>query len=121
MIEIIDIGIEDAIAYRLENKISKDEMTSLLSLFKEKIDQGKKLIVYQEIVSIGGAEFEALLEKLKFFKKVGLSHFKRVAVVTHKKWIHKIVDIEGKLFTHLDMKGFPLEAKEAAIEFLEKD
>ncbi len=118
MLDIIDIGFEEAIAYRFGGKVTKEEMDLALSLFKEKIDKGEKLIVYQEIESIGGAEITAMLEKLKFFNKVGLSHFKRVVVVTHKRWIHKIVDLEGKLFKNLHMKGFALEDKEKAIQFL---
>jgi hypothetical protein len=35
-------------------------MTSILTLLKEKIEKGQKLVVYLEIVSIGGAEFDAM-------------------------------------------------------------
>ena len=76
------------------------------------------MIVYQEVVSIGGAEFDAMFEKFKFLKDVGMSHFSRIAVVTQKKWIHKLVDLEGRLFKNIDMKGFPIEKKDKAIEFL---
>ena len=85
MLEMIDIGVEKAVAYRLEGKITEEEMTSVLSIFKEKIDKGEKLIVYQEVVSIGGVEFDAMIEKLKFFFNVGFSGFDRVAVVTHNR------------------------------------
>ena len=120
MLEMIDIGLEKAVAYRLEGKITEDEMLSVLSIFREKIDKGEKLIVYQEVVSIGGAEFDAMIEKFKFFMDVGMSHFSRIAVVTHKKWLHKLVELEGKLFKNIDMKGFPVEKKDKAIEFLKK-
>ena len=118
MLEMIDIGFEKAIAYRIEGKITEEEMSSVLSLFKEKIDKGEKLIVYQEVESLGGVEFDAMVEKLKFFIDVGISHFSKIAVVTHKKWIHKLVDLEGKLFKSIDMKGFSIEDKNKAIEFL---
>ncbi len=118
MLELIDIGFEKAVAYRVGGKITEAEMTSVLSIFKEKIDKNEKLIIYQEVVSIGGAEFDAMVEKLKFFIDVGMSHFSKIAVVTDKKWIHKIVDLEGKLFKNINMKGFPIEEKDKAIEFL---
>jgi len=35
MLELMDIGFEKAVAYRLEGKITEDEMLSVLSLFKE--------------------------------------------------------------------------------------
>jgi len=67
MLEMMDIGVEEAVAYRVGGKITEEEMTSALSIFKEKINKGEKLVVYQEIESIGGAEFDAMIEKLKFF------------------------------------------------------
>lgn len=118
MLEMIDIGIEKAIAYRVEGKITEEEMTSVISIFRNKIDSDEKLIVYQEVVSFSGVEFDAMIEKFKFFIDVGISHFSKIAVVTHKKWIHKFVDLEGKLFKSIDMKGFPIEEKDKAIEFL---
>ena len=118
MLEMLDIGIEKAIAYRVEGKITEEEMTSVISIFRNKIDSDEKLIVYQEVVSFSGVEFDAMIKKFKFFIDVGISHFSKIAVVTHKKWIHKFVDLEGKLFKSIDMKGFPIEEKDKAIEFL---
>jgi hypothetical protein len=118
MLEMIDVDYEKAVAYRVGGKITEAEMKSVLSLFREKIDKGEELLVYQEIVSIGGVDFDAVIEKLKFFIDFGLSHFSRIAVVTHQKWIHKLVDLEGKLFKNIHMKGFSLEEKDKALEFL---
>ena len=118
MIEMIDIGLKNAIAYRISGKITEDEMESVLSIFREKINSGEKLLVYQEIVSIGGAEIDAIIKKLRFFAEFGMSDFSRIAVVAHKKWIHKIIDLEGKLFKKFDMKGFSIDDKDKAIEFL---
>jgi hypothetical protein len=120
MLEMIDIGSEKIIAYRLGGKITEEEMTSVLSIVRERIDKGEKLLVYQEVESIGGAEFDAMIEKFKFFKDVGFnfSHFNKIAVVTHSKWLHKLVDLEDKIFRNVDMKGFPVEEKDKAIEFL---
>ena len=120
MIEMIDIGLEKAVAYRLGGKITEEEMISVLDIFREKIDKGEKLFVYQEVESIGGAEFDAMVEKFKFFKDVGFnfSHFSKIAVVTHSKWLNKIIDLEDKIFRKVEIKGFPIEEKDKAIEFL---
>ena len=118
MLEMMDIGVEEAVAYRVDGKITEEEMTSVLTIFKAKIDQGEKLIVYQEVESIGGAEFDAMVEKLKFLLDVGFSHFSKIAVVTHQKWVHHLADLEGKLFKNMDMRGFSLEEKDEAIKFL---
>ena len=118
MLEMIDIGVEKAVAYRLKGKITAEEMKSVFTIFRKKIEKGEKLIVYQEIVSIGGVEFDAMVEKLKFLHDVGISHFDRVAVITHKNWLHKLVDLEDKIFKSVDMKAFSVEEKDQAIEFL---
>ncbi len=120
MLELIDIGVENAVAYRFGGKITEEEMTTILTVFKEKIEKGEKLIVYQEVVSIGGVELDAMIEKFKFFRNVGLSHFDRIAVVAHTKWLHKLVDLEDKIFKSIDMKGFSVDEKDQAVEFLKK-
>jgi hypothetical protein len=118
MIKMIDIGLADAIAYQVEGKITEKEMKKVLAIFRKKIKKNEKLIIYQEVISIGGVEFDAMIEKFKFFLAFGLSHFSKIAVVTHKKWIHKLVDLEGKLFKNMEMRGFLKEEKDQAIEFL---
>ena len=118
MIKMLDIGDTNIVAYRVGGKVTEEEMNSVLSIFKEKIQAGAKLSIYQEISSVGGAEFDAIIEKLKFFREFGLSHFNRIAVVTHKEWMHKIIDLEGKLFKKFYMKGFSIDDKDKALEFL---
>ena len=120
MLEMIDVGDDRIIAYRFGGKITEEEMTSVLDVFREKIEKGEKLFVYQEVESIGGAEIDAMIEKFRFFKDLGFnfSHFSKVAVVTHSKWLHKIVDLEDKIFKNVEMRGFSSEDKDKAIEFL---
>ena len=117
---MIDVGDDKIIAYRFGGKITEEEMTSVLDVFREKIEKDEKLFVYQEVESIGGAEIDAMIEKFRFFKDLGFnfSYFSKVAVVTNSKWLHKIVDLEDKIFKNVEMKGFPVEEKDKAIEFL---
>ncbi len=118
MLEFLDIGVPGVVAYRLEGKISTEEMKSVLDLFREIIGRGEKINLYQEITSLGGVELEAMGEKLKFFLDVGLSNFGRIAVVAEKKWIPRLIDLEGKLFRNIEMRGFSMEEKDAAVAFL---
>ncbi len=48
-------------------------------------------------------------------------YFNKIAVVTHKEWMHKIIEIEGKLFKQFNMKGFSIDDKDKALEFLTSD
>ena len=120
MLEILDIGNDNVVAYRLEGKITQEEMASVMTLFRDKIQQGKKINTYQEIVSIGGVEMDAMVEKFKFFLDAGLSHFDKIAVVSSKKWIQRHIKIEDKLFRKVDMKGFSTDEKDNALAFLKQ-
>lgn len=120
MIEMLDIGLDSAIAYRVEGKITEEEMKAILSVLKARVRNNQKINIYQEVVSFGGVEFDAIVEKFKFLTDIGLSNFNKIAVVTHKKWIHKLVNIEDKLFKNIDMKGFSIDEKEKAIDYLKQ-
>lgn len=118
MIEFIDIGVDGVVAYRLDGKITTSEMNQVLEVFREFTARGQTIHVYHEITSLGGVEFEALGEKLKFFLEAGVSGFGRVAVVADRKWIPKLVDLEGRLLKFVELRGFKTEDKAAAIAFL---
>lgn len=118
MLEFMDINVPGVVAYRLDGKVSIRDMKTVLDCFREKIDRGEKIHIYQEMTSLGGVEFEALAEKLKFFFDAGLSHFGRVAVVVDKRWLPGLIDLEGRLFKGSEMRGFSMDEKEQAIDFL---
>ena len=118
MLEMIDIGIERAVAFRMEGKITESEMAQCLSDAKAKIERYENIVVYEEIVSFHGIDLKAIVEEFKYLFEVGISNIDRVAVVTDKKWVEKIVGIEDKIFKSIDMKAFSTEEKDKAIEFL---
>jgi hypothetical protein len=118
MLEMIDIGIDRAVAFRMEGKITESEMVQCLSDAKAKIERYENIVIYEEIVSFRGVEFKAIVEEFKYLVEIGFSNIARVAVVTDKKWIEKIVGIEDKIFKSTDMKAFSTEEKDNAIEFL---
>lgn len=118
MVTMIDIGIDKAVAYPIEGNITDADMELATSVLQEKIATYSDIFIYQEIKSFKGIAFDALVEKTKFFLKMGTSNIKRSAVITHKDWMHKIIDLEGKLFKNIDMKAFLTEDKDSAIKFL---
>ena len=120
MLEMMDIGVEKAVAYRVKGKITEDDMALVTSAIKERIKSYGEVFIYQEIESFKGVEFDAIVEKFKFFFDMGISNFRRIAVVTHKQWMNKIIDLEGKLFKNIDMRAFLIDDKNKAIEFLKK-
>ena len=48
MLELMDIGVENAVAYRLGGKLTDAEMNTVFSVLREKIDEHGKVSIYQE-------------------------------------------------------------------------
>ncbi|NOQ14781.1 MAG: STAS/SEC14 domain-containing protein [Methyloprofundus sp.] len=120
MLEMLDIEAEQAVAYRLTGKITEDEMKQALAAIKRKIERYGKVSLYQEIDSFTGVEFDAMVEKFKFLYANGITNFDKVAVVTDKQWLHKIVELEDKIFKNIDMQCFSLNDRKLAVEFLKE-
>lgn len=118
MIEYLDIGVEKAVAYRISGKISQQEMQDVLQKISDKIDDFGEVCLYQEVESLGGVEFEAIVEKLKFFACHGVSDIPKAAIITDKKWLHKVVHFEDKLFPKTQLRSFSTEERNDAVAFL---
>ena len=120
MLEMLDIGIENAVAYRLTDKISETDMKLALTAIKGKIERYGEAYIYQEVDGYTGVEFDAMLAKFKFLFENGIANISRIAVVTDKPWLQKIVKLEDKLFKNIDMQYFAQQNKEQAVEFLKE-
>ena len=120
MLKLIDTGIENTVGFSIEGKITKEDMSLVLSAVKEKGEQHPHLFLYEEIESIGGLEFRAMLEKLSFLWVTGFSNIRKIAIVSDKRWVHTVVDIEDRIFRGIQMKSFDRQNKQAALEFLQQ-
>ncbi|MCO4758936.1 MAG: STAS/SEC14 domain-containing protein [Oceanospirillaceae bacterium] len=118
MLKLIDTGIENTIGFSIDGKITKEDMSLVLSAVKEKGEQHSHLFLYEEIESIGGLEFRAMLEKLSFLWETGFSNIRKIAIVSDKRWVHTVVDIEDRIFRGIQMKSFDQHEKPAALAFL---
>ena len=79
MLEILDIGIEKAVAYRLGGKITEAEVNRVFSALEEKIARYEKILIYQEIQSLGGVEFDAIRLKWERPNSIRNFSFSRIA------------------------------------------
>ena len=121
MLEMIEIGIDRAVAFRMSGKLTESDMSLVLSDAKEKIESHGKIVIYEEIENFKGIELAAIVEEFKYIFDVGLSNITRAVVVTDKKWIVKLVKIEDKIFKNIEMRYFSLDDKELAIKFLKNE
>ncbi|MFK8021303.1 MAG: STAS/SEC14 domain-containing protein [Pseudomonadales bacterium] len=116
---MLGIGIDNAVAFSIAGKVSDDDMELVLTAAKEKIALHDSIVIFEQIDSFKGIELEAIVDEFNYLRKVGISNVQKVAVLTDKKWLARIVAIEDKLFRSIDMKCFSLDDKNLAIEFLQ--
>ena len=118
MIDLIDIGIDDALAFRVDGSITKDEMTTVLAHAREKVEAHGTIVLFEQIDAFGRIEMGALVEEFRYLFEIGISNIRKAAVLTDKKWVAKVVALEDKVFRRIEMKCFPISEREAAIAFL---
>lgn len=118
MIKLEEIGIENAVAFHVAGKITESDMDMAFAEMKEKIRLHTNIVLYEQIDSFGGVELAGIIDKFKYLFDMGISNITKVAIVTDKAWIEKIVTLEDKIFRRIEMKVFSIDDKALAIEFL---
>ena len=76
MLELLDFDVDDAVAWRIEGKVTEDDMEQALDALRKIIDRCGHVSVYQEIVSIGGVEWDAIEEKMEFLREIEIRMLK---------------------------------------------
>lgn len=119
MLTVTKIG-EERIDIKFEGSLTSHEMESALDDLISKAQGIENGTMFYEI---GEFEFPSLaaigmkLSKLpSLFSLIG--KFKKAAIVTDKKWLQKVSEIEGMLIPGLQIKAFSTEEKFAAEEWL---
>ena len=120
MLTMIDIGIDNAVAFTLSGKMTQDDMKRVLMDAEAKTVDHGGIVIYEEIESFSGIELAAIVEELKYIIHAGLKHIKQVAVVTDASWIEKVVKVEDALFRNIDNQYFTFAEKPQAIMFLQQ-
>jgi hypothetical protein len=118
MLEFVEFDVADAVAWRISGKVTEEDMRMALDALRRKIEVHGKVSVYQEIEGFNGVEFDAIMEKMQFLSEFGVSLFKRIAVVTDKKWLQNVISWEDKVFRDIDMRAFGTEERDRAFNFL---
>lgn len=118
MLELLEIRIDNAIAIRIAGKITQGDMELVFSEMRGKIRAYGDIVLFEQIDSFEGVELSGIVDKFKYLFEMGISDIAKVAIATDKKWLSKIISLEDKIFRNMDMRCFPLEEREQAIEFL---
>ncbi|MBV1871789.1 MAG: STAS/SEC14 domain-containing protein [Gammaproteobacteria bacterium] len=118
MVELLEIGIDNAVAIRISSKVTESDMELVLNKAREKINTYGNIVIFEQLDSFKGIEIAAIVEEFKYLFDAGTSNISKTALLTDRKWLKTIIGIEDKVFKNIEMKCFPIEEKESAIEFL---
>ncbi len=120
MLELIDINVDNAVAFRLSGKVTKEDMSVVLSTAKQKIERYGDIVIFKQINSFEGVEIAAIVEEFKYLFDVGLSNIKKVAILTDKEWLETAANIEAKIFKSIEVRCFSLDEQLQATMFLKE-
>ncbi|MBL4781272.1 MAG: STAS/SEC14 domain-containing protein [Porticoccaceae bacterium] len=118
MLEMMEIDIDNAIAFRIAGKVTEDDMSVVLNAAKLKIEQYGNIVFLEQIDSFGGIELAAIVAEFKYLFDVGMGNISKVAVVSDKQWLKNIVSIEDKIFRNIKIRSFSIDDRDSALEFL---
>lgn len=120
MLQLIDIDIDNAVAFRVSGKITEVDMSVVLDCAKEKITHYGDIVIFEQIDSFDGIEIAAIVDEFQYLFEVGLSSIKKVAVLTDENWIENVANFESKLFRQIKIKCFSTVEQLSAILFLKE-
>lgn len=120
MVELMDIGIDNAIALNIKSRVTQEDVEYVLRELREKLNTHSELVVLKRIEKFVGVNFDAIVREAAYLFREGLPKITKVAIVSDKNWIKNVVEIEDFIFGNIEMKTFPLSEEDKAIEFLKK-
>ena len=119
MLDFID-SADDVIAVRVADRISGDELDTIMDRLDGAMARYDKVHVFVETRSIDGIEIAGLgaymARAMPLLGKLG--RFGRVAVVADQAWIRAVTRIESAVLPHISYRVFEPEERDAAFAWV---
>lgn len=120
MIIFLNQEIQNLVCFRLEGKISAEDIDEIAEVLEAKFDSEKSINLYIEIDNNLEESFGGIFEQAKKGFTVilpNLGKIKKAALVSDKNWLRKITDFKDMFFS-MEMRGFPSVEKDEAFEWV---
>ncbi|MGV7119156.1 MULTISPECIES: SpoIIAA family protein [unclassified Sphingopyxis] len=119
MLDIID-SADDVIAVRVADRISGDELDTIMDRLDGAMARHDKVHVFVETRSIDGIEIAGLGAYMaRAMPLLGkLDRFGRVAVVADQAWIRTVTRMESAVLPHISYRVFEPEDRDAAFAWV---
>lgn len=120
MINFLHQETETVVSFRLEGKITAEDIDKIADILEAKFNTEEILNLYIEIDNELEESFGGILEQAKKGFTVilpNLGKIKKSALVSDKNWLRKITDFKDMFFT-MEMRGFPSSEKDEAFDWV---
>ncbi len=120
MIELLPPGAAHVVAFRASGRVDADDLQQAIDATEEVKKSHPRVSLYAEIDEMRWMTATAVLRDLGYgLTQLGdLQHFYRIAVVTDRRWVRPIAQLETHLFKPLEVRVFSNHDKEAAKEWV---
>lgn len=106
-------------SFTVNGKIDEGGMTALYNIMKDKSHDNKiRLLGYYKNFD-GFDSFKAFINSMKV-DFASFNNLDRFAIITDKKWVNTLAEIESKIIPGISIKGFTENEKESAIDWLKE-
>ena len=119
MIEIIPAP-DHVAAFRISGTLEASDYDKMIPDIEEALKDHKEIGVFVDMEGFEDMTGEAIQRDVKYgIDKLGeLRRFRRAAVTTDKQWIKAATEMATSLFPQIEARVFPIEEKEAALEWV---
>lgn len=117
MLEMIPLDADNVVGFRIEGKISTDELDEAVTAIRSRLERHDRLRIYAEVPSFSGMSARAFTEDMKFGLR-NWRRFEKEAIVTDKAWLRRMAGV-GKLVPGVDVRVFGTGEREAARQWVQ--
>lgn len=117
MIEQIPLPIDNVVGFRINGKISADDVSRVTDVIEARLRRHPKLRVYAEVDRFSGMSMEAFFKDISFSLR-HLRDFEREAIVSDAAWLRRLAGIGGKMFPGIEVRHFSTAEKDQALEWI---
>jgi len=102
----------------IDERVDEPGVEALYEIFEnEKKDEIRLMAVLKNFKSY--SDINVLLSGIKADFSA-LNKITKYAILTDKKWVANIAEMEGKIFENIDVKAFPLDKEHEAMDWLKE-
>lgn len=117
MIEPIPLPVDHVVGFRIDGKISVEDILRVTDVIEARLNRHPKLRVYAEVEHFSGISVSALVKDFSFALR-HLRDFEREAIVSDAEWLKKLADVSDRMLSSIEVRHFSKSEKDKALEWI---